>query len=71
MKETKLNEQTKTQTRRNPIMEGFSSQKKLPADSLLVVKAKMSKNNSTMEILDNFGKRLTSEALDYGISAGD
>jgi hypothetical protein len=52
-------------------MEGFSSQNKLPADSVLVLKTKMSKKNSTMEILDNFGKRLTSEALDYGISAGD
>jgi hypothetical protein len=38
---------------------------------VLVLKAKMSKQNSTMEILDNFGKRLTSEALDYGICAGD
>lgn len=71
MKETKLNEQMRTQKRRNPIMEGFSSQNKLPADSVLVLKTKMSKKNSTMEILDNFGKRLTSEALDYGISAGD
>jgi hypothetical protein len=52
-------------------MEGFSSQNKLPADSVLVLKTKMSKKNSTMEILDNFGKRITSEALDYGISPGD
>lgn len=70
-KQEKLSQQQITERRRNLIISRLSSQNRIPSDAPVVGKAKVSRKNSTMEILDNYGKRQTSAQNGFVLKPGD